>query len=256
MKFRELKAEEIEVRVGSVKSSGAVLLLYKDARADMNILDEVAGAENWKREHQVINNNLFCTVSIYNKDTKEWISKQDVGTESFTEKEKGQASDSFKRACVNWGIGRELYTAPFIFVTVETEQQGKVYKLKDKYCLNDMKVSKFKCEDGKIIELEIKDKKGKVIYPEKKSYTPETKEPKLNAEKKKEKETQDISEMPIDTKQVQELLDLVGKDKDDIEAFVLLIGNYNYDRSNHIKCKDFAEIKAKLIDVLNKRRAG
>lgn len=115
-KFRNLTADEVECRVATCKESGVSLLLYKDARADMKILDETVGAENWQRKHQVVNGNLFCTVSIWDENKGEWISKEDVGVESYTEKEKGQASDSFKRACVNWGIGRELYTAPFIWI--------------------------------------------------------------------------------------------------------------------------------------------
>ena len=114
MEFRKLEANEIDCRVGSVKPNGLTLLLYKDARCDMNILDETVGCLNWKREHTRDNKN--CIVSIWDKEKKEWISKEDTGTESNTEAEKGLASDSFKRACVNWGIGRELYTAPFIWV--------------------------------------------------------------------------------------------------------------------------------------------
>ena len=102
LKFRKLYADEIDCRVGTDNGTGVSLLLYKDARVDMRLLDEVVGAFNWKREHELINGNLFCTVSIYNAETKEWVSKQDVGTESNTEKEKGQASDAFKRACFNW----------------------------------------------------------------------------------------------------------------------------------------------------------
>ena len=115
LKFRNLRADEIDVRIGSVNKGGAALLLYKDARADMNILDETVGPLNWQRKHEIIDGKLFCTVSIFDSDKKEWISKQDVGTESYTEKEKGQSSDSFKRACVNLGIGRALYSAPNIF---------------------------------------------------------------------------------------------------------------------------------------------
>ena len=114
MGFRLLKADEIDVRIAMVKANGVSLLLYKDARCDMNILDETVGPASWQRSHEVVNGNLFCNVSI--KCGDEWITKQDVGTESYTEKEKGQASDSFKRACFNWGLGRELYTAPFIWV--------------------------------------------------------------------------------------------------------------------------------------------
>lgn len=126
-KFRELRANEIECRVQSVTEKGVILLLYKDARADMKLLDETVGAANWQRKHSVVNGNLFCTVSI--KLDGEWVSKEDVGVESNTEKEKGQASDAFKRACTNWGIGRELYTSPFIWVgsdkvKVEKNQRG------------------------------------------------------------------------------------------------------------------------------------
>lgn len=103
-KFRKLRANEIDVRVASVSAKGVSLLLYKDARCDMNILDETVGAMNWQREHQLIGERLYCTVSIYNENSGIWISKQDVGTESYAEKEKGQASDSFKRACFNWGL--------------------------------------------------------------------------------------------------------------------------------------------------------
>ena len=113
--FRKLKANEIEVRIAQVNKGGVNLLLYKDARVDQNILDETFGIFGWKRSHQLIGDRLYCTVEVRNNDTGEWISKQDVGTESYTEKEKGQASDSFKRACFNLGIGRELYSAPEIF---------------------------------------------------------------------------------------------------------------------------------------------
>lgn len=116
IQFRDLRADEIECRVNTVNENGCSLLLYKDARCDMKILDETVGPANWQRNHELINGNLFCNVSIYDEDKKEWITKQDVGTESYTEKEKGQASDSFKRACFNWGIGRELYTSPFIWI--------------------------------------------------------------------------------------------------------------------------------------------
>ena len=115
-KIRELRADEIEARVGVVRKNGISLLLYKDARCDMNILDETFGITGWKRHHELINGSLFCTVSIRDENG-EWISKQDVGVESYTEAVKGAASDSFKRACFNIGIGRELYTAPFIWVS-------------------------------------------------------------------------------------------------------------------------------------------
>jgi hypothetical protein len=125
MNFRDLTADEIECRVQSVKQNGLVLLLYKNARCDMNILDETVGAENWQREHYECKGNLFCRVGIRcehidnNSSHREWVYKSDCGVESNTEAQKGEASDSFKRACFNWGIGRELYTAPFTWIPAE-----------------------------------------------------------------------------------------------------------------------------------------
>lgn len=125
MKIRVLNAEEIDVRIQSVvegKSIGAILILYKNARVDMQILDEIFGITGWKRKHDVVNNNLFCTISIWDEDKKQWIDKQDVGVESNQSSEKGEASDSFKRAAVNIGIGRELYTPLFIWVNLNENE--------------------------------------------------------------------------------------------------------------------------------------
>lgn len=165
-KFRNLRADEVECRVQHITEKGAVLLLYKDARCDMNILDEAVGANNWKREHREIGGKMFCTVSIYDGEKKEWVGKEDVGTESNTEKEKGQSSDSFKRACFNWGIGRELYTAPFIWVpaskvSIEARQvNGRtVHTTKDQFAVSNLRV-----EDGKITGLAIKNGKGVIVY--------------------------------------------------------------------------------------------
>ena len=127
MEFRLLRADEIDVRVAQIDKAWCTLLLYKDARVDMNILDETLGSMNWQRTHEVINGNLFCNIEIWDEEKKQWVKKQDVGTESFTEKEKGQASDSFKRAATNVGIGRELYTSPTIFVTPRKDM-GKIRK--------------------------------------------------------------------------------------------------------------------------------
>lgn len=118
-RFRPLRADEIDVRIGSTTQKGVSLLLYQDARAAMDILDEAVGSMNWTRYHQMIGDRLYCTIEIYDEEKHAWIAKQDVGTESNTEPEKGQASDSFKRAAVNFGIGRELYTAPFIWISAD-----------------------------------------------------------------------------------------------------------------------------------------
>jgi len=160
MKFRLLKADEIDCRVQTVKKTGCSLLLYKDARCDMNILDETVGAMNWQRKHT--RDNANCIVSIWDSEKSQWIEKEDTGTESFTEKEKGLASDSFKRACFNWGIGRELYTAPFIWIKL-TDNDISEYGGKVKVKVNFL-VSKIGYKDGKIDFLEIKDNKGKIRY--------------------------------------------------------------------------------------------
>ena len=149
LQFRPLKASEIDVRIAQVKQNGLSLLLYKDARCDMNILDETVGPMNWTREHK--RDNANCIVSLWDSEKEQWISKEDTGAESFTEKEKGLASDSFKRACFNWGIGRELYTAPFIWVTnagiyKQTVNGKDVFKCNDKF-----KVESIEYDDNKNI---------------------------------------------------------------------------------------------------------
>ena len=151
MQFRLLMADEIDCRIATVSEKGLSLLLYKDARCDMNILDETVGPENWQRKHELINGNLFCNVGI--KCGNEWVWKQDVGTESYTEKEKGQASDSFKRACFNWGIGRELYTAPFIWVPAACcNIIGERPKLK---CFDSFMVTALEYDSRKISFVEV-----------------------------------------------------------------------------------------------------
>ena len=131
MNFRTLKANEIECRVNQINEKGLSLLLYKDARCDMNILDETVSPDNWQREHKEFKGNIYCGVSIWNEKNKLWVTKWDAGKESNTEAVKGEASDSFKRACVNWGIGRELYTAPFIYIPSDKCKISK-NKLKSK----------------------------------------------------------------------------------------------------------------------------
>lgn len=153
LKFRNLFPDEVECRISTISDKGVSLLLYKDARVDQNLLDETVGIMNWKREHQMIGDNLYCTVSLWDDEKKQWISKQDVGKESNSEKEKGQASDSFKRACFNLGIGRELYTAPFIWID-KSKCNIKINNNKnscyDKFCVKKMEVV-----NGNITFLEI-----------------------------------------------------------------------------------------------------
>lgn len=153
MIFRTLKADEIECRIGSVSQRGFTMLLYKDARCDMNILDETLTPFGWQRRHKEIKGTVYCGVGIRENATSEWSWKWDAGAESYTEKEKGEASDSFKRACVNWGIGRELYTAPLIFIRAKTEPQGNGYRLANKSDGYGYKVAQIEYEGGKISKL-------------------------------------------------------------------------------------------------------
>lgn len=160
---RLLKAEEIECRVSTIRENGLSLLLYKDARVDQRILDETFGPFGWKRSHQSIEGNLYCTVEIYDEAKGIWVAKQDVGTTSYSEKEKGQASDSFKRACFNWGIGRELYTAPFIWIQGEL---ANIQKKGDKlYCNDHFRVASIDYNDNREINsLVIVNGKGDCVY--------------------------------------------------------------------------------------------
>lgn len=168
--IRLLKADEIECRIATINEKGLSLLLYKDARVDQRILDETFGIFGWKRSHQCIDGNLYCTVEIYDKDSGEWISKQDVGTMSYSEKEKGQASDSFKRACFNWGIGRELYSAPFIWIpagtaAIQSKESDSRNKEKKYYCYDRFSVSSIEYNgDREISSLVIVNEKGQAVY--------------------------------------------------------------------------------------------
>lgn len=161
--IRLLRADEIECRVATVNEKGASLLLFKDARVDLKILDETFGPFGWQRFHQSIDGNLYCTISLWDSEKQQWISKQDVGTKSYSEKEKGQASDSFKRAAFCVGVGRELYTAPFIWIPAA---KAKVQKKEDKYVVNEHFAVSYIAYDSnrEIAALVIKDSKGNVVY--------------------------------------------------------------------------------------------
>jgi hypothetical protein len=168
-KYKRLKepltAQDIELRVGTVGEKGVTLLLYKTARVDLKRLDDVFNF-GWQRQHYVdAKGNVVCKVSIYDTELKEWISREDVGTESNTEKEKGAYSDSFKRAGSSWGIGVELYNAPLIFIKCETVGKGdknqwgkyKYYELKEKYYFSNAVVTKFDVINSDVF-VEIKNK--------------------------------------------------------------------------------------------------
>lgn len=171
--IRLLGKEDIDVRVAQIdtyNNNGQLvvkvkLLLYKDARVDMKVLDELFTPMGWKRTHKLIGDRLYCQVEVWDAEKKEWICKEDVGVESNTEAEKGQASDSFKRACVNWGIGRELYTAPRISIELNDkeytrDQQGKIRV----WASFSVKSIDYDTKTRTITSLEIQDRFGNVRY--------------------------------------------------------------------------------------------
>lgn len=159
--IRLLTADEVECRVATVKkdNSGCSLLLYKDARVDMRILDETFGPMNWQRHHG--RDNANCIISVWDDDKKQWIEKEDTGTESNTEAAKGLASDSFKRAGFNWGIGRELYDAPFIWVQLSKQDLSTNGKITAKFFVKDIEYDRTKSE---FVKLKIVDSKGVVRF--------------------------------------------------------------------------------------------
>ena len=167
--IRLLSKEDIEVRVAQTLAGNnkvkVKLLLYKNARVDMKIMDELFTPMGWKRTHKLIGDRLYCCVEVYNPETKEWICKEDVGVESNTEAEKGQASDSFKRACVNWGIGRELYTAPKITIELNENEYTKDQNSRIKvWAYFSVKSIGYDSKTRTITSLEIQDKFGNVRF--------------------------------------------------------------------------------------------
>ena len=220
--IRDLRADEIQCRIQQVYENGLVLLLYKDARVDMNILDETFGAENWQRDHFECKGNLFCRIGIrYKPDVDEWIWKADCGAESNTEAEKGEASDSFKRAGTNVGIGRELYTAPFIWVSSDKCDIKPNENAKGK---ND----KFRCKDSFSVQsITIKDKTitALTIYNEKKKCVAFTFGKGAPAREPKKEEPQEDNDT-IKTLRarlaamVREISKLTGKTKEEICAYL------------------------------------
>jgi hypothetical protein len=201
MNIRLLRADEIDVRVGGFnkEKTGGFLLLYKDARVDMAVLDDTFGVYGWKRKHELINGKLFCTISIYDKENNQWIDKQDVGVESNNDATKGEASDSFKRAGFNVGIGRELYTAPFIWIN----GLGKY----DKFKVSEIGYN----ENREINKLIIVDDKGKQVF-KLGEYT----KPKEPAKISQTKADQDLLEKMYELvkvkKKTEEVIDYIHKE--------------------------------------------
>lgn len=168
IEFRKLEPQDIEVRVQQVNEKGCSLLLYKTARTDAAVLDEAVGNENWDCEHVEVAGMLFCTVGIrcqLESGETSWVYKQDTGTKSMMEPEKGWSSDAFKRACTKWGIGRELYTAPFVWVSAEQLQKHYQDQKSGRWIVRDrFNVKHIAYTDGRISELEIVNQHNFAVY--------------------------------------------------------------------------------------------
>lgn len=238
IKIRPLRAEEIEVRVGQVGEKGVSLLLYKDARCDKRILDETFGIMGWANAYTEIKGNLYCSIMIYDDKTGMWIQKCDCGVESNTEKEKGEASDAFKRAAFNIGIGRELYTKIFIFVPVETEKmQNGGYKLKDKFKKWHVAAIRTNEETEKIEYLQIADTKTKEIvftWGKPQAEKPVVDKTKTKVEPIKEEQIKLISEAQ------RKRLFAIANGNNEVAKRVL--ARYGYDSSEKIRVVDYDKI--------------
>lgn len=159
--IRDLTSDEIECKVASVTEKGCQLLLYKTARTDAKILDEVYGEMNWQCKYEEVKGNMYCTISVWDEKKQQWVSKQDCGIESkFGDKEKGEASDSFKRAGFKWGIGVELYNTPFIWIPAEKckslKQDNGKWTCRDKFYVEAIQI-----KDKEITGLAIKNELGR-----------------------------------------------------------------------------------------------
>ncbi len=194
LEFPLLQADYLEVRIASVKGptdksdGGVSLLIYKNARIDQNILDATVGRMNWQNRYYEIGGNLHCVISIWDIEKNIWVERDNVGVESNTEQTKGEASDAFKRAAFNWGIGRELYTAPFIWVS---GKNCELFQFKDKWqCKTKFSVASIDYDDSRrICELTIVDQTGKTVF----SFNKKGKAPVKSSSKV---ETKPLKDMP------------------------------------------------------------
>ena len=218
--MRKLRADEIECRVAQVSSKGCSLLLYKTARVDRAILDEEFGTMNWQNDFKVIDGKMYGGIAVRDESSPSWVWKWDCGTESNTEAEKGQASDCFKRAGFKWGIGVELYTAPFIWLNVEVKQEGSKWKLANPFTKYSVKSIDY--NNDCISDLVIVDDKGNAVYSMGKKVTKtthKTEEKVVEPVEKTETNSNDIVAIGLRaSNNMKELLAVYNENKAQIEA--------------------------------------
>lgn len=259
IKIRALRADEIECKVAQVSAKGVQLLLYKDARCDKRILDETFGIMKWADCYSEIKGNLYCSIMLYDEETGMWIQKQDCGVESaFGDKEKGEASDAFKRACFNVGIGRELYTKIFIWINAETVPTGKkdksgkdIYKLKDQFQSWFVNYIETDNEREKITYIEIADSKTKqVVFKwgkkgQVKAGNSETNVTNTTDNKNGSKTILKANETPKVV--VKEQLDELLKEANGRGDLVVKVAqDCGYDNPRKIKVEDFEKVKTAI----------
>ena len=214
--MRKLKASEIECRVQTVKDTGVSLLLYKTARVDRAILDEEYGCMNWQNDFKIIDGKMYGYVSVWDKEKQQWITKCDCGTESNLDKEKGEASDCFKRAGFKWGIGIELYSAPSIWVNGNG---------------NDLKFKKYKvdsigyADNGDINQLKIIDDKKNVVFELGKYTAPPKAKPKKETVSDKDMEFYKEVALLEDVEDLKKFYELTKEQADDRKAYHALVMN-------------------------------
>ena len=246
MSIRALTKDEVEVKAKTCTEKGAMFLIYKTARTDMAVLDEAFGPMNWRNRYETIKDHLYCTIEVYDKETNQWVGKCDCGTESDTEAEKGEASDAFKRAGFRWGIGRELYTAPFIWIPDCTEARGNKYVTKREY--NDLEVTGFEVADGKITLLEIS-LKGKIVYSyrERKAATAKPRDGQGFTLKQASATVTDVNPLADEVKGLADLL----PEADSISFYSFVGKTYGGKDLNHLDEKVLITLKRQLERKLN-----
>ena len=244
LEFRPLNANEIEIRVGTTvkqkengkvakdeygndKIKGFFLLLYKNARVDQVVLDETVGTFNWQCKYYQVKNTMVCSVGIYNEERGEWLWKDNGGDDDFnTEQVKAELSDSFKRACFNWGIGRELYYAPKIYVATNTNNTtGAHYSVKQIQYDNNKRITRL---------VIINDSTKDVVYTygvkgEEQDTQPKQEEPKV-AQANEEKGSID----PNDLQEIRQIIGTYTRDESRTKFFKYVEDNYGAKILEHL----------------------
>lgn len=160
MEVRKLKANEIEVKPCTIAKdkSWVQILLYKTSRCDMQILTELYGS-HWKSDYRMVGDGLFCTISVYDQELGEWISRSDCGEkDAGISEDKSWATSAFKRAATQFGIGIELYNTPRIKI------QTKDKWFWDGKLTMTFSVKSIEWDGDTLKDLAIVDRFGNVVY--------------------------------------------------------------------------------------------